>query len=614
MTTKTPADKQSENYEKALAKLSVFLTKHIYKILFLILLITFIDPSFFTLRFSDSDGYMRAVRVHNWLKNPSFFEHPLPQSNFPFGEISHWTRPMDILWLICSLPFFLFMPIKQALFTGGHLLSPLFLLLSVFTLAYGLKRWFNIWLVLIGCFIFLTNQEFHVFYAPNYPDHHSLMMFLSLSAAMQTLCWYKTRQNKYLTRIGVILALATMVAIEGIFLFIVFLFPFILHYLFKPNSLAPSRRVLNVFTLGLSFFWLLNPPYEGWFYPDNGRISFLYVCLCWFCAIGYAVLNKHTPKNVLTKILSLAAIGLGALTLSFFIFGTNIFVSPIDAKLNQIWANRISEMQSFWLFPSIKQIKYYAFAITALLLNICLIKNRPYRKILLLNFCWGVPLFSLSLFAIRFTAYQVVFTIIPYLVLIARIYQSSAFYQDKSKDFPISVWISVIAIFLFEISISIPYCLAKKNDNKAVEISNKELRKNIRDIGGTIVTDVFLSSQYIWESDVNTVGTAYHRNHMGLIDNHNILYAENDKTLYTLLKKHKVTQILLFAAYDSTYYPIKDKHKNKLYYRLITRQNLPSFVEEIPSSSEQSRHYKIKYSVDFPLSFLENHRYRAIIN
>ncbi len=190
----TPKE-QTERYNDALKKITLFLEKHLYKLLFCLALITLIHTEFFSVPYIDADGYMRAIRIFNWLKNPSFFEQPILESNYPFGEISHWTRPMDILWLLCALPFSFFMPIKDALFTGGHLISPLFYILSIWVLAYGLKQFFNCWLVLIGCLIFLANQELHIYYSPNYPDHHSLMIFLSLCVATQTLCWLKSNEK-----------------------------------------------------------------------------------------------------------------------------------------------------------------------------------------------------------------------------------------------------------------------------------------------------------------------------------------------------------------------------------------------------------------------------------
>lgn len=595
----------SERYEQAVGKITRFLEKHIYSLLFLLVLASFIDKSFFSLAYPDPDSYMRAIRIHNWLEFPSFFEQPIKQSNYPFGEISHWTRPMDILWLLASLPFFCFMDTKAALFAGGHLLSPFFCLLSVWLLAYGLKRIFNIWLVLTGCFIFLANPEFQAYYAPNYPDHHALMMTLSLAAIVQTFCWLKTPLTKYLNRLGIILALAVMTGVEGMLLVAVFIFPFILQYLRAKSSLAPVIRILGYFAFFLTIFWLLNPPYEGFLYPDNGRISILFVICGWLLFLGVCIIEKCTLSSGVLKFLGFATIGIMIPTLLYLLFGDNIFTPPLDNELKRIWANRIIEMQSFLQFSLTKQLKYYTSATVALLLNLALLKNKTYGQILRLNLCWAGPLFALSLYAGRFTAYQVVFTIIPYLVLIAVLYEKSPYAQKKNDRFPISVWLVILSIFLLEQLANFPNLLYTENAAPPLAISTASIQQNIKTTGGTLVTDVFFSPQYVWECGVNTIGTPYHRNREGLIDNHNILYAEDDNRLLALLKKHQVSQILVFADYDETYYSLAPQHQNKLYYRLIKRINIPPFLEEISSPTETARHYRVKYDVDFNGATLE---------
>ena len=97
-------------------KLASFLKKHFYLIITTLAIINFIyfNIDTWNYQYLDADGYMRALRVKNWLINPSFWEQKILETNYPFGEINHWTRPLDILWLISSLPFFFLKNIKAA--------------------------------------------------------------------------------------------------------------------------------------------------------------------------------------------------------------------------------------------------------------------------------------------------------------------------------------------------------------------------------------------------------------------------------------------------------------------------------------------------------------------
>ena len=88
-------------------------------------------------------------------------------------------------------------------------------------------------------------------------------------------------------------------------------------------------------------------------------------------------------------------------------------------------------------------------------------------------------------------------------------------------------------------------------------------------------------------------GLALHRNRAGLVDTHNLLQGTDDRTIVPLLLKHQIAQILLFDGYDR-YYDLSPANRDKLYYRLIKRENIPSYLEEIPSPLNNARHYRVR--------------------
>jgi hypothetical protein len=128
---------------------------------------------------------------------------------------------------------------------------------------------------------------------------------------------------------------------------------------------------------------------------------------------------------------------------------------------------------------------------------------------------------------------------------------------------------------------------------KNANIYDKILSQNIKETSGTLLTDLFLSPYYIYNCDVNTVSTPYHRNTEGIIDAHEILHSNNDADIIPLLLKHQITQILLFENYDNKYYSMDKKNKHKLYYRIIKGERLPPFIQRIPSPDRRIHHYKI---------------------
>lgn len=592
---------KDRHYQQILNKITLFFEKNIY-ILFLILTAAnFISPDFFTAPYEDPDSYMRAIRIKNWLQTPSFFEQIIPQSNYPFGEISHWTRPIDILWLICSLPFISLPTTKEIIFAGGHLISPLLCLLAICALIYGLKSRFNIWLTIFGCFLFLTNPPIQSFFRPTYPDHHPLMITLSLYAMALMMHWQQNKQEKYLRRLGITLAAMTMVVIEGILISAIFFGWFFGRFIFQNRSFAPIISICRPFAITLTICWLINPPYEGWFYPDNARISVLYIAAVWLAYIFLYKLQYLPLKTRTSKLAALTATAAIIAAILILLFGKQIISSPLDDTLQNIWGFRIWEMQHFWNYPLTAQLKYYAFATSALLLNVWLLKHHSCSNLMRLNLAIGLPLFILSLYAGRFFAYQPIYTITPYICFIRHLYLSAT----TETDFPPQIWIAATIILLLQQLASTPSSLNTFNKPQTDYFAT-QLCNNIQEISGTLVADVFFIEKYMWDCNVNAVGTTYHRNRTGLIDNHNILYGTDNLEILSILQKHQVTQILLFANYDKNYYNMDKIHQNKLYYRLLNRENIPPYLTEIPSEVNNARHFKINYNVDFPLPMLEN--------
>jgi len=588
-------DKKSIRYRHALKTITKFLRSHI----FLIIITMAVCSYFYGLlgnwngTYFDADGYMRALRVHHLLLAPSFAEQPILESNYPFGEYLHWTRPMDALWLLFTLPFWSLDNIKDVIFLSGTFIAPVLGVLTAIVLAYGLRRQFSVYLVILGCTILFLNPAANDYFMPLRPDHHALMIMLAVYASSLVLCWMKKRQNRYLRLLGIILALMTFTAIEGILLYAIFLCFFLYLYTYKNVSLLPAVKTSKYFAIALTVFWFINPPHEGWFFPDNGRISVLYVVISWLSFIGFWILNVSHLHTAKIKLLSLLCMALGFSLSLIVIFGLNVFDTPIDEGIKAILTDRMTELSAIKDLTLSQIIAYYIFPMLALAVNLWLLNKRPYKRLMILNLCLGVPLFFLSLIAVRFCMYQPLYVILPFVAWVDYLYKTSDFFKNKKLQFPGYLWGVSFLILIVEQLLTYPWTFENQKAKTELTFSH-ELCQQIKNISGTLVTDIFLSPQYVWSCDVNTVGTPYHHNVQGILDNHALLNEEFPSKMIPLLLKHQVTQILLFEDYDKNYYSENTENQNKLYYRLIKRQNVPPFLAEVKTPLPNARLYEVK--------------------
>lgn len=90
-----------------------------------------------------TDSYMRLLRVAHLYHSGDWFDHAIPRSNAPYGEILHWTRPADLLFLSGALVLEPFFGFERALFLWGICLGPLLHVAMVMVLVWAVAPVFD---------------------------------------------------------------------------------------------------------------------------------------------------------------------------------------------------------------------------------------------------------------------------------------------------------------------------------------------------------------------------------------------------------------------------------------------------------------------------------------
>jgi hypothetical protein len=85
---------------------------------------------------ADSDAYLQLVKASRLLETGDWYDSVLPRSNWPYGEVTTWTRSLDVVLVAGASLLRPFMSSDRALFWFGVALSPLCALASAFAVGW----------------------------------------------------------------------------------------------------------------------------------------------------------------------------------------------------------------------------------------------------------------------------------------------------------------------------------------------------------------------------------------------------------------------------------------------------------------------------------------------
>ena len=553
--------------------------------------------------FSDTDTYMRALRIRNLIEDFSWAEVPFVQSNYPFGEILHWTRPMDLLWLSLAYPLMIFFDVKEALLYSGYLLSPLLNVLSCVLIVWGLRPFLNSYMRFLVVMLFLLQIPLISIYSFARPDHHSLLAFLSLGTIACALRFFVEGKRWQIIIAGVAAGIMIWVAAEGLLFYYIVLAALFVLWLFRLETLGTLKYFSGAVFETVLFAWVVNPPFQGYLFPDNGRLSILTVCATLLTFGSFYLLGVLDKKGLVKTIVNRALYTLLFVSLSFLVtlqvFGTKvIFSPPIATEIQSIWLFRVVEMfgTDFGsiLFWTSSYLALLATVISVLLLAVRAIPKDSLRLFIFLFLPLAVYT-VLTIIRVRFAPYAntfavfVIVFVLHFWLVRANIYEKiknkylsySAFMQ-KGLIFS-AIGLSFLYVFVISLMVLVWSCPGISSKVEKTVFMSALARGE-----GTVLADTFRGPEIMWKTGRPVVGTPYHRNVEGIRDTHDMFFAANDEKIKKLVLKHKITDIVFFSEVDSNYYSPAPLSKNRFYYRIITGKNLPCWLEEDESISRDS--------------------------
>ena len=367
------------------------------------------------------------------------------------------------------------------------------------------------------------------------------------------LFFFKTNNDNVFKYIGITLAVALWVAVEGVFLWascLIFLYVLYLLYDLKYEYI---KKVSLYYAIFGTLFWLINPCYQGWFYIDTGRISLFYVVFNWG-----VYFSLYICQNIKNKVnLTIALLGC-----QLFIFVVMYLLgwikSPIDERIVPLFIDRISEMKGI-------NIQTGAYPFVGIILGVLLWRTHKDNQIYLYVFISLLLFTGLTIYNIRFLQYSGLYAII----------MMGFFLQNRIDNNKKSAMIIFFLVCLEYIGFIVNLMVFSSIFEKPSPVLKLDGFDKIPD--GCVVTDVFFGPYIVWGANKPVVASPYHQNVEGIIDNHNILFSTDEREVINLMKKHKVGSVYLVDTLDN-YYAEPKNNCDKLYGMILGCKNYPEWL------------------------------------
>lgn len=531
-------------------------------------------------RYQDTDSYTHALRAADLLASGGWAETPFMHDNYPFGQILHFTRIADVFWLICSLLFLPFLPMKQAVFYGGLLYQPIMMVSCAFALLWAMKPYFSPMFRLAGVTAFFLQTPIVLVYMPAKPDHHVMINFFCFLTIGCFTHAFVSGKEKYFSLAGIFAALMVWTSPEGSLLSFLLIAGLAFCVLLQLTDFKVILVFTRVLFAGTLIFLVVNPPYQGFFHADNSRLSFLIVVVFGFTALAALIEQKIIEKGRLSspvlRFLFFGTLGGVFFGLTVLLFGKRaVLSSPISPELWEVWGKNILE-----LMPAFENFSDLAsFVLPSLLMFLLLVlfykRFTPVQKQLAVVTGAALVLLAvMAFFSSRFGRNASIF--LPFaVVLVAAVLFENRGRKKSGTVFPLLLY----AGCLFYLSAT--YAGYYFGAIELQSVAESGLEQYFARKGG-VMAEGNIAPKIAWETGRAVVGSPYHTNEAGIIDMKKFFNAVDDGEAMEIVKKRGVGTVVLRnplymtpLAQQKQVYFHRDTH---LIDRLYARRGVPCWL------------------------------------
>ena len=561
------------------------------------------------LQLRDTDSYMRLVRVEQLAATGDWFDHTIARGNAPYGDVSHWSRLLDVLLLGGAWLGSFWLPFKEALFWWAVVINPLLQLLSLIVLFWAARP------LLSGDgrfrlgLLFWGQSGIWAYFAFAKPDHHSLLIFLFalfLGFAMRMV--RRPGRVSAACGAGTVVAFAMWVSVEPLAVVAVAWLTLGFLCLQRPQRGHFYARQGAAFSLsllgGAALALLVERGWEQLWVVEFDKLSVAQLGIFAWGSAYWLCLWRYPPQRRLQNLAVTGACCAAGLAAAWY-WCPDLLKGPfaaVDKRIIPIWLARVQEVQPLWpvswknlsRFTEFLGLSFFVFPYYGWLW-----RQKRLQGVQVLWLVGSAIFVVLTCYQVRWMTYAEVVLIFPATMLLMQLLS-----RVETCNF------SLGSKALLRVSLTVFFCLGPwgigallYDEKPTAGVTVTELAAVLSDdtaLGAgskIILANIDFGPELLYRTPHRVITAPYHRNGEGIFFAHQVMASVKDEEAWALLRQRGVDWLLLCPSSSEGGYFNPNQDPASLYARLLQGER-PAWLQPLPLPAELAETfylYQVRY-------------------
>ena len=552
------------------------------------------------------DAYMRVLRVMDLAQGGAWYNPVSERSNVPFGEVLHWTRPLDLLLLGGGALGAPLLGFEKSLFVWAVLIGPFLHLLTLVVLLWACRPLFDrAGLMLLG--LLFAVQFFISFqFAVGRPDHHGLNTLLFIWQMGFAFRLSQPRcPGKMAVWAAVPASIGLWISVEGVVGTGMILAALTAAWIARGGVfLHRLCQFLLALSLGLTIALLLERPPADLMAVEFDRLSLVqlvpFVLLAVCALIALTMTGVSARKSVR---LGLAVAG-AAVTLTVMgIWVPDFYRGPMaamDPLVYEVWFRNNAEVSPLLNFDDLRRtgpktlahLGLVLLAAPALFYQIRLSQGESRRNWAVLAFFLGAGLL-LALREVRWMGYPQVLMLPPCVVLLRVLFRRFAGPGLRRSALRVGAAVLVAAGPLIGgglLRLALP--VAKRGVPCELPGMARFLTETYQGRPRHLLNFIYSGPELLFHTPHSVVASPYHRNTAGIVDTIKFLRSTADPLPKAVIKGRGIDLVLICPT-DPEANNYRSRNGPPTLLMRLEAEQPPPWLESVTLPPQLARDFKL---------------------